>query len=217
MRIIYFLFVLFLFTSCKAQQAVVDVPISVLNKTTPMKKDTIPLAAPFHQIPDYPSSYEPQNVAARMVDGLGYRYHWVTKGLRPVDLAYQPGETNKTVAETLEHLYGLSLTIKNAVLAAPNVRPIEWPEHTFEERRLATLDNLKQASDLLKAASPEDIENFKVIFQRGENVSEFPFWNLLNGPIADAIYHCGQIVAFRRASGNPQQTGVNVFSGKTKE
>ena len=217
MRIIYILFVFFTFTSCKAQQAIVEASTSVMEKATnQVKKDSISVS-PYHQIPDYPSSYEPQNVAARMVDGLGYRYHWVTKGLRPTDLAYRPSETNKTVAETLEHLYGLSLTIKNAVLAAPNVRPIEWPEHTFEERRLATLDNFKQASDLLKAASPEDIENFKVIFQRGENVSEFPFWNLLNGPIADAIYHCGQIVAFRRASGNPQQTGVNVFSGKTKE
>ena len=217
MRIIYFLFILFAFTSCKAQQAIVEASTSVMEKATnQVKKDSISVA-PFHQIPDYPASYEPQNVAARMVDGLGYRYHWVTKGLRPVDLAYQPGETNKTVAETLEHLYGLSLTIKNAVSILPNIRPIEWPEHTFEERRLATLNNLKEASDLLRAANPEDLEKFKVIFQRGDKVSEFPFWNLINGPIADAIYHCGQVVAFRRASGNPQQTGVNVFSGKTKE
>ncbi len=208
-----------MFTSCKAQQAIVDVPTPVMSKPIPVPEDSAASATevPYHQIPDYPTSYEPQNVAARMVDGLGYRYHWVTKGLRPADLDYRPGETNKTVAETLEHLYGLSLVIKNAALGLPNIRPTEMPAHTYEERRLATLNNLKEASEQLKAASPEDLENFKVIFQRGEKASEFPFWNLINGPIADAIYHCGQVVAFRRASGNPQQTGVNVFMGKTKE
>ena len=216
MRFFYFLFVFLMFTSCKAQQAIVDVPTPVMNKPIPVQQDSA-TEVPYHQIPDYPASYEPQNVAARMIDGLGYRYHWVTKELRPADLTYRPGETNKTIAETLEHLYGLSLTIKNGTFGLANVRPMEMPEHTYEERRLATLQNFKEASDQLKAASPEDLENFKIIFQRGEKTSEFPFWNLINGPIADAIYHCGQVVAFRRASGNPQQTGVNVFTGKTKE
>ncbi len=216
MRFLYLLFVFLMFTSCKAQQGIVDVATPVMKKPIPVKQDSTPVV-PYHQIPDYPTSYEPQNVAARMVDGLGYRYHWVTKDLRPVDLTYQPSESGKTVAETLEHMYGLSLVIKNGVFALPNIRPAESPEHTFEERRLATLQNLKEASIQLKAASPQDLENFKVIFQRGDKISEFPFWHLINGPIADAIYHCGQVVAFRRASGNPQQTGVNVFTGKTKE
>jgi hypothetical protein len=44
---------------------------------------------------------------------------------------------------------------------------------------------------------------------------EFPFWNQINGPISDALWHCGQVVMNRRASGNPLQLGVNVFVGKT--
>jgi hypothetical protein len=43
----------------------------------------------------------------------------------------------------------------------------------------------------------------------------FPFWNQINGPISDALWHCGQVVMNRRASGNPLQKGVNVFIGKT--
>ena len=43
----------------------------------------------------------------------------------------------------------------------------------------------------------------------------FPFWNMINGPISDAIWHSGQVVANRRASGNPINPKVNVFIGKT--
>lgn len=73
------------------------------------------------------------------------------------------------------------------------------------------------ASDILKGSRAGDMEDFNIIFQRGENKSEFPFWNLLNGPIADAIYHVGQVVSQRRTSGNPLSSKVNVFSGKTRE
>ena len=41
-----------------------------------------------------------------------------------------------------------------------------------------------------------------------------PFWNLINGPFSDIIYHTGQVVAFRRISGNPINPGVNVFVGQ---
>ena len=44
-----------------------------------------------------------------------------------------------------------------------------------------------------------------------------PFWNIINGPISDALWHCGQVVMLRRASGNPFNSKVNVFSGKLRE
>jgi hypothetical protein len=30
-----------------------------------------------------------------------------------------------------------------------------------------------------------------------------PFWHLINGPMADALTHTGQISSFRRLAGNP--------------
>ena len=180
----------------------------------PVSKST---EIPYHQIPANPPTYDAGNVAARMVDGLGYRYYWVTKDLRPIDIAYRPSEDAQDVEGTLKHLYGLSLVILNATRQQANIRPATLPTHTYEQRRKATLENLKAASDNLKASSKKDLENYNVIFQRDTNTSEFPFWNLINGPIADAIYHVGQIVSFRRTTGNPMQSGVNVFRGKTKE
>ncbi|MEM9918705.1 MAG: hypothetical protein AAF990_11440 [Bacteroidota bacterium] len=172
---------------------------------------------PYHQIPDYPADYSNVNVAARLIDGLGYRYYWATEGLRSEDLDYRPSEDSRSSGQTIAHVHGLSETILNTLLQKPNIRPVEPIDRTFEQQRQLTLENLKKASDLLRATAPEDLSNFNLIFQRGERKAEFPFWHLINGPIADAIYHAGQIVAYRRASGNPMNPMVNVFMGKTKE
>ncbi|MCA0235259.1 MAG: hypothetical protein LCH81_02635 [Bacteroidetes bacterium] len=57
----------------------------------------------------------------------------------------------------------------------------------------------------------------EIVFQNGEKRSEFPFWNMLNGPIADALWHIGQVVTFRRSSGNPFNSKASVFNGYVRE
>lgn len=172
---------------------------------------------PYHQIPEAPENFSSGNVLARLVDGLGYRFYWATEGLRPEDLAYRPSADASNVLETLKHMYGLSTTILNTTTSTPNLRPLEIPEVSAEELRVITLKNLKAASDQLRGADETAVSNMKMIFKRGDQSSSFPFWNNINGPIADAIYHTGQIVSFRRTSGNPINSKVNVFIGKTKE
>ena len=172
---------------------------------------------PYRQIPDYPGSFTAENVAARMIDGLGYRYYWATEGLRGEDLDFHPGNEGRSTGETIDHIYGLSLTILNASLNMPNVFPREEEDMNFEETRRKTLENLDQASRILKDGDEKMIDELKVIFQNSGGSSEFPYWNMLNGPIADAIYHTGQVVAFRRSSGNPINPNVRVFLGKTTE
>ena len=184
--------------------------ISVLSTMNAQDDKSIP----YIEIPAAPEHYKSGNVVARMIDGLGYRYHWATKELRQEDLEYRPSEDAKTTAETLEHLYGLSLTILNGAKSLPNIRPSKQPDKSWEALRVATLQNFKEASDLMRGKKAKNLAKLKIIFQRGERKSEFPYWNMLNGPIADAIYHTGQIVAFRRASGNPIDGRVNVFRGK---
>ena len=172
---------------------------------------------PFVEIPDAPESAACGNILSRFIDALGYRYYWATEGLRKEDLKYKPGEDSRTIGETLEHLHGLSNAISNAFQKKANIRGGERKPLSFEEQRKQTLVNLKTASDILKANPEADLLEYPIIFQRGEQTSEFPIWNLINGQITDAIYHVGQIVAFRRASGNPIDSKVNVFTGKNRK
>ncbi len=172
---------------------------------SPQKSDL-----PYHQIPEYPTSFTAENVVARMVDGLGYRYYWASKDLRINDLSYRPSADSRTTGETIDHIYGLSISI----LKRLQNKDIPSKEHKdFEEKRKNTLDNFWAASQILKG---EDTNGHGVDFQK-DNDKGYPFWNMINGPISDAIYHTGQVVSYRRASGNPITPGVSVFSGKTKE
>lgn len=170
---------------------------------------------PYHQIPEYPAEYNANNVAARLLDGLGYRYYWGTKDLREEDMSYRPSEDSRTIRETLDHIYGLSGTIVNAPLKKVN-KYIE-EDLSFEQLRRRTLENIAEASRLLKEDKDGTLDSYMIIFQRGESTTEYPFWNMINGPIADAIYHTGQVVAYRRAAGNPIQKGVRMLTGKTAE
>ena len=160
---------------------------------------------PYYEIPDHPESYTAGTVAARMIDGLGFRYYWATEGLRREDLAYKPSETGRTSAETIDHLLELSNFILNAV--SEQGERTKQTERSFEDKRKQTLLNLKKTSDILRIM--DDVSQF--------DTDRFPFWNIINGPIADALWHCGQVVMLRRASGNPFNSKVSVFSGKLRE
>ena len=168
---------------------------------------------PYYQIPDYPETYSAGNVVGRLLDGLGFRYYWATEGLTKTDLEFRPSEEARTSKETLDHIYGLSMTIINSIQSAPNL-PREKPDMSFDQMRRLTLENIGKASQLAKGGSSSDLENYRAIFNRENSSTEYPFWNMLNGPIADAIYHTGQVVSFRRSSGNPIPPGVRFLAGK---
>ena len=169
---------------------------------------------PFAEIPSAPEAYTAGGVASRMIDGLGFRYYWATAGLRSEDLSYKPSGEARSSEETIDHILGLSYIVLNSALKKANA-PREDGPLTFDEKRAQTLKNLEQASKILRSA--ENLEDYPVVFKRNESTSEYPFWNQINGPIADAIWHCGQLVSFRRASGNPFNSKVSVFSGKLRD
>ncbi len=166
---------------------------------------------PYYEIPEYPESFTAGTVAARAIDGLGFRYYWATEGLRTEDLNFKPNDDARSSLETIEHIYGLSKVIVNATLKKDNSQKTDESELSFENMRKATLINFKTAADILR--SSDDISQYKLIF----GTREFPFWNQINGPIEDAVWHCGQIVLLRRSSGNPFNSKVSVFNGKLKE
>lgn len=165
---------------------------------------------PYYEIPEYSKTYTAGTVAARQVDGLGFRFYWATADLTEKDLDFKPNEDTRTVKETVKHIYDLSLIVLNSTLNKANSEKKE-AEFTFQELREQALFNLKQAADILRTSN--DISKFKIVF----GSKEIPFWNNINGPIADAIWHSGQIASFRRITGNPINPKVNHFTGTVKE
>ncbi len=169
---------------------------------------------PFYEISNYPESYSEAEIVGRMIDGLGFRYYWATEGLTEKDLNFRLPNDSRSSIETVVHIYDLSNMILNTALNLPiEKKSIEGME--FKEIREKTLFNLKESSDIFKKT--KNFDNHNIIFLRDSKKVEFPFWNQLNGPIEDAVWHCGQIVAYRRASGNPISKKISVFTGKVSE
>ncbi|SHG45402.1 hypothetical protein SAMN05444148_0175 [Winogradskyella jejuensis] len=162
---------------------------------------------PYYEVPEYSKEFTAGTMAARMVDALGFRFYWASKDLTEKDLAYKLNSDGRSTAETIDHIYDLSKIIVNSTLKKANSRG-EKEEVTYEEKRAATLKNLKIAADILRQS--DDISEYNIIF--GDQ--KIPFWNQVNGPIADAIWHCGQLAVYRRVTGNPINPKVNHFTGK---
>ena len=169
---------------------------------------------PFYEIPNYPESYSQAEIVGRMIDGLGFRYYWATEGLTEKDLNFRLPNDSRSSIETVVHIYDLSNMILNTALNLP-IEKKSTEGMGFKEIREKTLFNLKEASDIFKRT--KNFNDHTIVFLRNSEKVEYPFWNQLNGPIEDAVWHCGQIVAFRRASGNPISNKISVFTGKVRE
>jgi len=173
-------------------------------------------ALPYAQIPAYPDQYSSGNILGRLMDGLGFRYYWATEGLPQEALDYRPAESSRSIKETLDHTLNIVTMIGINFSGDTYVMP-EPVGPAFDELRAETLRQIETISDQCKASSDADFADRMARFEFGDNTHTFPFWNTINGTIADAIYHVGQVVAFRRAAGSPIDPGVNVFVGARSE
>ena len=185
---------------------IIFIPLVSFTQTTSQGDDL-----PFSEIGDYPNEFSQSNIVSRMIEGLGYRYYWATKSLNENDLNYKPSDDSRTTFEVIKHIHELTIMISSSF----ENKIVDFPSEHYDYKSLRekTLLNLKYIHDELK--SSPDFSKLSISFQRGDSIMSFPFWNQINGPISDALWHCGQVVMNRRASGNPLQKGVNVFIGKT--
>jgi len=181
------------------------------------------MTIPYFEIPKPPETISSTNVIARLIDGLGFRYRWATENLREDDLKFRPSELSMNMIELLGHIYSLAYQT-NKVLGGTIKREDFITIYKLSESkneivksymtiRFATIDLYLDLSNRLKKMDEQELLKFNSKFRE----KEYPFWYLLNGQIADALTHVGQINSWRRISGNPIPDGVNVFFGKKVE
>lgn len=170
----------------------------------------------YSSIKEAPSNYSSGNILSRFIDGLAFRYYWATENLREEDLQFSPSETAMSCRQTLEHMVWLSVMIKNALTGGKSNRAVnqDYKEMAFTDLRSTFLANLELSSEVARTKKEDDLNELQIVIQANEKEFSYPLWNMMNGPIADAMYHTGQIVSFRRSSGNPIPKGVNHLIGK---
>jgi len=160
-------------------------------------------------------------VLRRLVDGLAFRYRWASEGLRAEDLAFRPSEGSMNLGELLDHLRYLARWVQlNLSAALEGHEPVRYPDCCSALPdpagdplllRTQTLAAWGAMSDALVDAADTDLR--RVVLVGGKEPSPFPIWNMLNGPLADALTHVGQLNSWRRALGNPAPS-ADVFRGR---
>ncbi len=186
--------------------------VNLVNGQNKPIKEALDGKLPYSEIPAIAEKYTAGNVVSRLIDGLGFRFYWATDGLRDEDLTFKPDKETRSTLETIEHIYEMSVLIKNATTQTVNT-PDQSPRIPFNEMQKVTLENFNVASTILRRSSDEDLNRYTLKFKQGEKLIEYPFWNHINGPISDCLWHTGQVVSFRRLSGNPFSDKVNLLSG----
>lgn len=168
----------------------------------------------YETVPAYPENFTVGTALARIVDGLGFRYYWGTHGLSSEDLAYRPSDEARSSLETLSHIHYMILFVENTVLGEVTYFPEPEIDMSYEEIRRTTLKRIESISKTLSNMDTESMGELQLKIKAGPDDMQAPIWHLLQGPIGDAYYHLGQIVSFRRTTGNPIDPTVQPFMGK---
>lgn len=153
----------------------------------------------FHEISPYPDDVSGTTVLVRLLDGLGFRFRWATDGLSDEDYSFRPAPDCMSIEELVRHVWGLV----NWVSQSMGTERFEKQED-IELARKSVLEMVQTLREVLLSTDDEDL--------KAVTIYERPFWHIINGPVADALTHVGQINSFRRLAGNPTPK-ANVFIG----
>ena len=160
---------------------------------------------PFEDISKTPNDLTATNTLLRMVEGLAFRYRWATENLSEENIKFKPHPTSMSIEEVNAHIFDL-VDSTNRVFGGEKQNKDSL--NSFQKLRIKSLNILADFSERLKEMSDEDLSEIEKNTSR-----KLPFWYWINGPLADALTHVGQITSWRRIAGNPQLKGINVFIG----
>ena len=160
---------------------------------------------PFEDISKTPNDLTATNTLLRMVEGLAFRYRWATENLSEENIKFKPHPTSMSIEEVNAHIFDL-VDSTNRVFGGEKQNKDSL--NSFHKLRIKSLNILADLSERLKEMSDEDLSEIEKNTSR-----KLPFWCWINGPLADALTHVGQITSWRRIAGNPQLKGINVFIG----
>jgi len=160
---------------------------------------------PYTRLPDAPTELSARSVMVRLVDGLGFRYRWATEGLSATDPEFGPGQDSMTLRQLMVHVSGLARWVLQHLGGEP--RPAAGED--TDSLRERTLLDLVAIRERLLAIDDTALASITIASKR----STESFWHMINGPLADALTHVGQINAWRRLAGNPTPR-ADVFRGQ---
>ncbi len=161
----------------------------------------------YQNLPDPPGQVNCPAILKRLIDGLGFRYRYATEELNMEDIQFRPVESSWNIEEVNNHIFHLTRMTADALVTDYN---IEQEDRSFLGCRLQILTILDLISKSLGQMDDETLTKKTVYLRRTS--THYSFWYLINGFIADALTHVGQIISWRRMAGNPVAR-ISPFTG----
>lgn len=141
--------------------------------------------SPYATLPDPPARVDAAAVLARLVDAIGFRYHWVSEGLRERDWLFRPTPESMDLRALSVHLLQLLRWCGREFGLIPGDR-VPVADRALRREILGVAWTLRE--HLLRSDAAGVLERR---------------WLLVHGPLADALTHIGQLASWRRQAGNP--------------
>ena len=160
---------------------------------------------PFADISVVPNNITATNTLLRMVEGLAFRYRWATENLSEENIKFRPHPTSMSIEELNSHIFDL---VDSTFRVFGGEKQNKEFLNSFKKIREFNLFLFQKLCSQFNKMSEDDLLNLEK-----ETTRKLPFWYWINGPLADALTHVGQITSWRRIAGNPQLKGVNFFIG----
>ena len=118
-----------------------------------------------YEISGHPEVFSGTTVFARFVDGLAFRYHWATEGLRPEDYAFRPSRDSMSLLELQKHMLHLVFMIKQTVFDADERE--RFASEDPDVLREAILQNLRAIREHLDELSDDRLATHEVLRRSG--------------------------------------------------
>lgn len=176
---------------------------------------------PFSEPPEAPARFDGAGVLLRLVQGLAFRSRWASEGLPDELGGFSHGAGAMTIAGLMTHIEQLVRWVTDTVGAheagVDTARALEEQRaarrrgdlHTPAAARARTLAALVELSALIARLDDRRLATLRI----GAGPDALPVWNLVNGPLADALTHVGQLSSWRRLAGSPAPK-ADVFRGR---
>jgi len=178
--------------------------------------DPTPPPLPYESLPPAPDQVRGGTVMARLLDGLAFRYRWATEDLAEEDAAFRPCDGAMTLGELLAHVRNLVRWVHDTVAGTGSEPSGLGAERTetpapIAELRAETLETITRLRGRILALDESELAAVEITGT--PSMGPQPFWSIINGPLADALTHVGQINGWRRIAGRPGPR-ADVFRGR---
>lgn len=160
-------------------------------------------------LPDVPKEFNGAGVLTRLIDTILVRYTIASSDLRVEDKHFQVTPESMSMLVLQKHILQLILWSAHAI--GVELPKLAIPE-SFDERKAEIEKMCRLLRSHVAEMDDEALSKVTIYLKRAD--THYPIWYLINGPLSDAIHHIGQMISWRRISGNPAPQ-ISPFTGLT--